>query len=99
LTYGGQGTAKAGVKAQNHAIIFIDSAGKAPEQLKGEERLILRPIRVDPLSRHDKLNPESRINYAKVYTVEHNIKVAFIGRIHADSRSTFLTDFKRIDQS
>jgi hypothetical protein len=44
----------------------------------------------------DELAVSSRINYAKIYTIEHNLKVCFIGTIHADSRAVFFTDFKRV---
>jgi len=40
----------------------------------------------------DTLVPESRINYAKIYTVEHNVKVAFIGDIAPASQHIFVTD-------
>lgn len=52
---------------------------------------------MDPLTSQDKLLPASRVNYSKVYTVEHNVKVCFIGKIHEESEKTFFTDFKRID--
>jgi hypothetical protein len=48
-------------------------------------------------STREKLEPESRVNYAKVYTIEHNIRVCFIGKIHTDSRATFETDFQVVD--
>jgi hypothetical protein len=48
-----------------------------------------------PDSLRERLRPESRINYAKVYTVEHNVKVCFIGEIHKDSEAIFFADFKR----
>jgi hypothetical protein len=50
-------------------------------------------------SNRDKLALESRVNYGKVYTVEHNVKVCFIGEIHADYRARFFTDFKIVFDS
>lgn len=88
LTYGGQGTLKAGVKAKDHAIIYT---GK-PTILKGE-KLELEPIKMVPDTHRDKLDLASRINYAKIYTVEHNVKVHFIGRLDKSSRRKFMTDF------
>lgn len=38
-------------------------------------------IRIEMDYPSEKLDPLSRMNYAKLYTVEHNVKVFFIGRI------------------
>jgi hypothetical protein len=40
----------------------------------------------------------SRINYAKVYTVEHNVKVCFIGRIHKESKKEFKAAYWRVQR-
>lgn len=40
----------------------------------------------------------SRINYAKVYTVEHNVKVCFIGRIHTESKKEFKAAYWRVQR-
>jgi hypothetical protein len=39
------------------------------------------PIRVEVLDPSYKLDPMSRLNYAKLYTGEHNVKILFIGKI------------------
>jgi hypothetical protein len=64
--------------------------------LLGERGPYRWPIRMQPLTERDKLLPESRLNYSKVYTIEHNIKVCFIGRIHDESEVTFFMDFKNV---
>jgi len=64
--------------------------------LKGEN-INLRPVRVEKRRPGDNLAKESRVNYEKVYTIEHNIPVCFIGEIHRDSKATFFEDFKRFD--
>jgi hypothetical protein len=38
----------------------------------------------------------SRLNYAKVYTIEHNVKVCFVGRIHKNSMGEFDATYARI---
>lgn len=83
---------KRGVKAGDHAIIYTGKV--APLPLQGENRIHKRPVRVDNSDSRRKLAPQSRVNYNKVYTVEHNVKVCFIGKIHGDSKTTFLTDFE-----
>ncbi len=56
----------------------------------------MRPIRVIPKTPRDKLEKESRINYAKIYTVEHNVKVLFIGQIAQDSQHALVADFDAV---
>ncbi len=45
---------------------------------------MLPAIRVLAKNRGDKLRRESRINFGKVYTVEHNCKVYDFGDVHQD---------------
>ena len=78
VTYGFQGVLKNGVRPEDHAIVY---SGKN-EVLEGEGKLPLqKPIRIETKDASQKLDPRSRLNYAKLYTVEHNVKVFFIGRV------------------
>jgi hypothetical protein len=61
--------------------------------LEGEAELRLRPIRVIPKTPRDKLEKQSRINYAKIYTVEHNVKVLFIGHVDPKCQHRLIVDF------
>ncbi|PVH78963.1 hypothetical protein DL98DRAFT_421145, partial [Cadophora sp. DSE1049] len=79
LTYRGQGTMKRGVHADDHAVIYTDRRA-GPKLLKGEE-LTKAALRMEPDNESHKLDGKSRVNYAKVYTVEHNIPVQFIGAL------------------
>jgi hypothetical protein len=47
------------------------------------EKLFKQPIRVIP-EENGSLAPQSRINFSKVYTVEHNVKVKNIGKVDRD---------------
>jgi len=91
LTYGHQGTTKRGINPDHHAIIYTSK--DAPKELKGEAPLRKRPIQVIPNTPRDKLSLDSRVNYAKIYTVEHNVKVLFTGRLAPKSEGKFLIDF------
>jgi hypothetical protein len=51
-----------------------------PRLLPGEPSLGYRPVAVDMTCR-ELLARESRINYAKLQTIEHNVRVIFIGAI------------------
>lgn len=57
--------------------------------VEGEPKLGFQPVRVELYERTEKLDKESRVNYAKLTTVEHNFRVFFIGRIVPE-------DFNRI---
>jgi hypothetical protein len=85
MTYGRHGVAKPGVFKSHHAIIY--TSRKAPNPQPNElpvegENGMLKAIRVEPHSRQEKLDSLSRINFSKIYTVEHNVKVYDFGDVH-----------------
>jgi hypothetical protein len=43
-----------------------------------------------------KLDRASRLNYAKVYTIEYNVKVKFIGKIHPDSSPKVVANYNEL---
>jgi hypothetical protein len=94
LTYGGKGTWKKGVHPDDHAVIY--SSDTPPET--PDEKLNNPPIRVKLTSKAEKLDRMARINYAKVYTVEHNVKVLFIGNIHNKSLEDFIRTYNEAHQ-
>jgi hypothetical protein len=70
---------KPGVHPEDHAVVY---SSKRPSFLEREEGLMSKsPIRIEVISDAHKLDPLSRLNYAKLYTVEHNVKVFFIGHV------------------
>jgi hypothetical protein len=81
LTYGNQGVLKRGVHPEDHAVVY-SSRRDGPYVLEREKGLMSKhPIRIEVINDAQKLDPLSRLNYAKLYTVEHNVKVCFIGRV------------------
>ena len=42
------------------------------------------PIRVVPKHKTEELDPISRVNFVKLYTVEHNTRVREFGFVHED---------------
>ncbi|KFA78118.1 hypothetical protein S40288_05669 [Stachybotrys chartarum IBT 40288] len=83
LTYNGQACRKKGVKPKKHGIIY--QQGQKPRLLPGEPALGFAPVKMQMTSEDEKLTKESRVNYSKLNTVEHNVKVFFIGRIATDA--------------
>ncbi|OAA77505.1 hypothetical protein LEL_04328 [Akanthomyces lecanii RCEF 1005] len=81
LTYGGKGCKKHGVKPEKHGIVY--ERGQKSKKLDGEPSLGFAPVRVEMTEEGEKISRESRVNYSKLVTVEHNVKVFFIGRVHA----------------
>jgi len=94
LTYGGQGTRKKGVHAEDHAVIYTEPS----PIFKDGEQITKKSIRMVPDSSRHKLDTASRINYAKVYTVEHNVKVYFVGRITRKHEQQVVTDYNNTHQ-
>ena len=64
---------KKSVNADHHTIIYTEK----PVAARGEKDrgLTKKPIRVVPSSPRHKLDNFSRLNYAKTYMVEYNVKV------------------------
>jgi hypothetical protein len=80
-TYQNQGTTARHIRARDHVVIY--SSAVSPRLVDGEDEAILsRPaikVRLDP--KGEALLPTSRLNLAKLYTVEHNIPTFPVGRI------------------
>lgn len=94
LTYGGQGTLKWGVHPDDHAIIYT-SKDRGPITLPGET-LIREAIRMEPIDPSHGLDNASRVNYCKIYTVEHNVKVFFIGALTRTAQVQAAADYNQV---
>jgi hypothetical protein len=95
-TYGGRGVAKAGLRhddVQAHAIIH-DSKSE-PRLSPGEPRLSKKPIGVDLAEDTDQLSSLSRINFAKITTVEHNVRAMSVGFVNKDSVVNFMAYWRQ----
>lgn len=75
MSYQGQG-AVGRVDMQHHSIAH--TTPEAPSPLPNE-RLVKKPIYIDTRRTGEVLNAESRVNFSKLYTIEHNLKVKEIG--------------------
>ncbi|KAI1414278.1 hypothetical protein F5Y13DRAFT_19231 [Hypoxylon sp. FL1857] len=80
LTYDRRGCLKKGVRASKHGIIYT-AGSKPPKPLKNEPALGFQPVALQVYADGETLAKESRVNYSKLVTIEHNVKVFFIGSI------------------
>jgi hypothetical protein len=79
-TYSGRGTTKPGINPDDHAIIFDHKL--KPQKVPGEKELKKKSIGIIVENPELSVSQSSRINFGKVQTVEYNVKVRTIGRVH-----------------
>ncbi|KAA8644037.1 uncharacterized protein ATNIH1004_008234 [Aspergillus tanneri] len=87
-TYSRKGVAKPGVDPSKHAVIYME--GTYPKVDPAERGITKEPIEVTPASPDQKLDYMSRLNFGKIYTVEHNVKVLHVGKITDRTLPRFL---------
>jgi len=95
-TYNRQGTLKRGLRAEHHGQIY--TSRNPPDLLPGEPALVKQSIRMVPRNQREELHEASRINYAKIYTVEHNVKCHFVGKIHEDDHNILFEEYNNTVQ-
>ncbi|KAI9874205.1 MAG: hypothetical protein M1830_010077, partial [Pleopsidium flavum] len=78
-TYGGRATTKPGVDPKEHAIIY--SGNEIPSKLEGERGLNKDALRVQLVDMSQKLDPRSRVNFGRTFTIQHNVKVKEVGML------------------
>ena len=98
-TYGGQGVGKPVTKA-DHAIIFTGNQQPRPlsDELPARGEAGMRPIsiRVVPDEPGETLDPMSRIDFAKVHTIHHNIKAKPFGMVHDGYIHALISQFAEV---
>lgn len=57
---------------------------------------MLRPIKVRPRDRRDRMEPMSRVNFGKIYTVEHNVKVYDFGDVERNDLHRLRSQWKDV---
>lgn len=63
--------------------------GTKPTRQAAEPPMTKEPIAVEPASPEQKLDPMSRINFAKIHTIEHNVNVLPVGLVSDESMPKF----------
>jgi hypothetical protein len=77
-TYNKQRASKLGAQSKDYAAVYA-SDGKA--QWSPDEGLEKTPFPIIVEDPDETIDPRFRLNFGRVYTVEHNIKVLKVGRI------------------
>jgi hypothetical protein len=95
-TYGGRGTARNGRDPSAHAIIYMSDT--TPSRLPSETGMTKKPLQVDPAGPDQKLDAMSRVSFARVYTVEDNVKVMKIGKISPSSMKDLVWYFHSVQE-
>jgi hypothetical protein len=80
-TYGGRGTTATHARTRDHVVIY--TGDQPPALVEGESESIYnrRPIQVTLDPKGEPLLPASRLNVAKIHTIDHDIPVAKLGKI------------------
>lgn len=81
LTYKGRACTKR-VDPRYHGVVYTPPA--QPMLLKDEPELGFAPVRMHVENPEERMSLESRINYSKLATIEHNSAVFFVGCIDPD---------------
>jgi ankyrin repeat protein len=96
-THAGMGLSHPGVEAQEHAIIYtgreIPSLQAHELLATGEMPTFLPAIRVDPDIPSQQLDPTSRIDFGKAYTIRHDVKVKPFGVVNRISMAALKDSF------
>ncbi|KAH6717286.1 hypothetical protein BKA61DRAFT_601439 [Leptodontidium sp. MPI-SDFR-AT-0119] len=81
-TYGGQGVSKPDVRAEDHVAIQICTTDRPPnpQSSNGNSGKDLLGVIIE--NADERIDPMTRINFGQVFTIQHNLKVAKVGRIH-----------------
>jgi hypothetical protein len=101
-TYRGRGVAKKNLTKNDHAIIHTGIEPPKPAEgehpMKHNEAAMRPPIQVVGRERGAKMDTMSRVNYRKIYTVEHNVKVFDFGNVHQDDIENLVSNFNNVWQ-
>jgi hypothetical protein len=98
-TYAGRDVSESSIRKSDHAILH--SSDSLPRIMDAEnpepgEKGMLDSIKVKPRRRMDKLFSLSRVNFGKVYTVEHNVKVFDFGDVDKKDLPVLTRNFQHV---
>ena len=99
-SYGHRGVGKPGVNKSEHSVIHTTKNPPEPLPaelpLRGEDGMRPHAIKVDSDDPIDKLDALSRLDYGKVHTIQHNIKVKAFGKVNPKSMFALINQFGNV---
>lgn len=101
-TYNGRGCSKERVTKWEHSTVYT---GRDPPELLSDEEPaegeagMLLPIRVEPKRRGAKIDRACRIDYARLYTIQHTVKVKEFGMVHEKYIKLLRKQWWRVSQA
>jgi hypothetical protein len=90
-THSGRGSPQG--NKNEHGIIYT---GRSAPDTRNEPGLQSKAIKVNPDDKGGVLDPQSRLNYGKVYNVEHNVKVKNFGSLSPEYLNALLEQFTAV---
>lgn len=99
-TYRGKGVAKPGLNEQERAAhAIVHQSDLEPWSHRDEHNMMTKlPIAVNMAKADQKLDVMSRLNFAKVHTVEWNVKVMNVGKV-AEKSMVYFTTYWNIESA
>jgi hypothetical protein len=92
LTYSGRGSVKPGSDSDEHCVVYTRQASLS-DHVQGQ---LLTPLRVDPDYPRAVLESMSRINFGKLYTIEHNTKVKAFGIVNSSCLTALRENLRKV---
>ncbi|KAF2492887.1 hypothetical protein BU16DRAFT_620199 [Lophium mytilinum] len=94
FTYTGRGTLKPGCRPWEHAVIYYSTL-QSPITLDGENQMKNSPIGVKPEPTETRpLSTASRVQFGKVYPIDHNVKVKLLGKVITEHMGRLIAYYK-----
>lgn len=90
-THSGRGSPKS--NQYEHGVIYT---GKSAPDTRNEPGMQPKAIKVNPDQKGAVLDENSRLNYGKVYNVEHNVKVKNFGSLNPESLKDLIDQFTAV---
>ncbi|KAK3075501.1 hypothetical protein LTR53_001118 [Teratosphaeriaceae sp. CCFEE 6253] len=97
-TYRGQSMRKDGIRIHEHGIIYTGKTPPEPTDVpRHGPQMQQHPLKVDPDDRTERLDPLSRIDYAKQHNLDHKHRVRPIGKVSQHSLPYLLAQYETVN--
>jgi len=91
-THNGRGATQR--NASEHGVVY--TGARAPPTRRGEGGILPAAVRIDPFDTDDTLHSASRVDYGKVYNIEHNVKVKPYGVVNNQYMHVLITQWTQV---